>query len=208
MKVALVLVVVSSPFWYDRYFRTIPREPAEVVAAPNCTAPAVTGVVTGGSGAIETGLVRAGTVPDEFAPVDVVVCVLEPSMSPGVEALEVIEERRSGDLRPLLAAIAVPSRPESWFSFSSVDSMPVPLVWLVDTTGRAMLAELPRERENGLVAPPAFIAHWHSSARWRTDDRSPPLTTTSAADVGNPTSPHDVASSYEVTCFPGSVRLS
>ncbi|WP_328812452.1 hypothetical protein [Rhodococcus sp. NBC_00297] len=89
LKVALVLVVLSSPYWYDRYLRTIPREPAEVVAAPTCTAPGVTGVVTAGSGAVETGLPRAGTVPDDFAPVDVVACVLAQSMSPGVEALEV-----------------------------------------------------------------------------------------------------------------------
>lgn len=98
---------------------------------------------------------------DNFAPVDVVVCVLDSSIAPGFEAIDiftVIEERRSGDLHPLLAAIATPSRPKSWFSFSSVDSSPVPLVWLVDTDGRAMLAELPRERENGLVAPPALVA--------------------------------------------------
>ncbi|MBY6314876.1 MULTISPECIES: hypothetical protein [Nocardiaceae] len=86
---------------------------------------------------------------------DVVLCLQGDITSAG---MEVIEEHRSGDLRRLVAAIAAPSRPASWFSFTDVDASPVPLVWLVDANGRAMLAELPREREHGLVAPPVLVA--------------------------------------------------
>lgn len=151
LKVLLAIAVVSSPFLYDRFLRTIPTATAEIVAAPTCTAPSVPSEMTGGTNEPALGLPEPGRVPDGFEPTEVAVCLLGEEDPTG---LTVIEERRTGELQPLLDALAEPSRPKSWFSGCTASTAPTPLIWLVDRTGAAILAALPREAECGLIAYP------------------------------------------------------
>lgn len=154
--VALAIVaVLASPFFYDRYFRVLPSELAVVVDGFSCVAPGAVSVMGGGDYPDEfaggDAIPAAGSVPESFAPVEVVFCALgENDVVTG--SITVLEEHRTGDLGATLDALAAPSRPQSWFSACTVSAVPPPLVWLVDDGGRAVRPLLPLEPECGLTA--------------------------------------------------------
>ncbi|WP_155848433.1 hypothetical protein [Arthrobacter sp. 35W] len=87
----------------------------------------------------------AGSIPDGFVPAMVVRC----SMSFGLDEGEagqwsvIIEDRMSGDLAPLVAALGEFSDKANYDIACTADMEIVPDLWLVDGGGRAMLAAWP-----------------------------------------------------------------
>lgn len=106
-----------------------------------------------------------GAVPEDFAPVAVVVCddagghtYFGEDGQPAGDHIIVDEVRREGDLTDLLAALSERSDPQSWgiegwfgktrqwTSTQCTPGMTCPLMWLVDSDGRAIRPSIPLER--------------------------------------------------------------
>ena len=84
--------------------------------------------------------VSAGRVPDGFAPVTAYLCedeMLAPAPGAGAALPSPSEGPLTGDLDPLLAALAASSDPP-WPGPCTADMMIVPQVWLVDADDNAI----------------------------------------------------------------------
>ncbi|WP_427017051.1 hypothetical protein ACQCSX_20555 [Pseudarthrobacter sp. P1] len=88
---------------------------------------------------------EGGSVPEGFAPAAAVLCSTAGGLvdGPGGKGRAVVEERLSGDLAPLLAALAEPSDRARPDQSCTADLEIVPTLWLVDARRRAIIAEWP-----------------------------------------------------------------
>jgi hypothetical protein len=98
-----------------------------------------------------SGAVTPGGVPEDFAPVSVLVCSASGTLrSASGTWVAVTESRREGDLAPLLAALERPSQ-EPTGACEATAAVPT-VLWLVDVLGRAVRPVWPTDRCGAPVA--------------------------------------------------------
>jgi hypothetical protein len=145
--VALAIVAITAGCIGQRATSPTPPQTAVIVAGPDCLADEVLAGIMPGippASATPRPAPAAGSVPAGFAPVEVVEC----RSATGVprdpaEPATVLEVVLTGDLGPLLAALARPSDPvpadiacPAMYEFK-------PQIYLVDAAGRAVRPQWP-----------------------------------------------------------------
>lgn len=157
-----VIAIIAVAAWWSGIVRLPPSPlslpgPAEVVDGPNCLADeaiAAVGGVPPGAG----GLPDGGAVPPGFVPVLVVTCAAAPQMDS--DRIVIVQAVVEGDLEPLLDALDGPFFPYDGPYECDAAEWDGRTLWLVDDSGRAILASWPSTPcggQDGVVYAPVRL---------------------------------------------------
>lgn len=133
-----------------------------VVDHPTCAAPEVLAAAVPGEvqspEALSAPLPPAGTVPENFEPTSAVVCQFLEYTDDSSEAT-LSQTTRTGDMAHVVAQFKRESLKSPWFGeCPTPSSVPTPVVWLVDSAGKAVRVAFPVDGTCRYPFPEAYEA--------------------------------------------------